>query len=58
MFKIISAIAVMGFVVNTAMALYEAICSNFATSIGFGLIAVVMFIVMVLCGYLGLKDDL
>ena len=57
MFKIISAIAVMGFMVNVVMSLYQAIYSNFASSIGFGLLALLFFVVLVISGFMRLSKD-
>jgi hypothetical protein len=55
MFKIISAFSVAGFLVNTVMSIFQSLCGEFASSIGFGLLAVWFFVIMVLSGYLGLK---
>lgn len=55
MFKLLSACCVALFLINTVVSLYLATQSDFASSIGFGLLASVFFVLLVVFGYLGLR---
>ena len=57
MYKIISAVSVMGFLVNVVMAVYLAVCEDFGASVGFGILACVFFILLAITGFYGLKND-
>jgi len=56
MFKALLAFSVAGFLVNTVMCIYEALIADYGVSIGFGLLACVFFMLLVIFGYYRMND--